>query len=427
MGPQWASHHNQHEKRPSAPTQTVRFVSIAAFEGEFRALWSDGRGKILLAIAAGWGLTVGVRTIYPVMLPHLRESYGLDLTSAGVLLSVLFVAYALGQLPGGVLADRLGERRTLTLSLVLSAGALVVVSVANSSAVLYVATAVFGFGVGFYAIARYTAIVTVYPERYGTAVGITNAAPELGQAALPPIAGSIAVLVGWRYGFGLAIPLFVLVAVALWIVLPSQSRTERRAAGTGSLEGARHVLSAVRTPRVVLATLVLIVGITVWQAFTGFYPTYLIEEKGVSPPVASALFGLYFASTAFVHPISGAVYDRLTVRHTFLVVAVSVFALLALPFVDRLWLLVVVSILLGTFLGFETSTESYLVDALPADIEGTGFGVLRTVVFAIGATSPIFFGAVADWGYFDELFLVLAALTFVMIVIATRLPVVQGT
>jgi len=69
-------------------------------------LWSGGRGKVLTAVAGGWFLSVGVRMIYPVMLPSLRSAYGLNLTTAGLLLTVLFLAYAFGQFPGGVLADR---------------------------------------------------------------------------------------------------------------------------------------------------------------------------------------------------------------------------------------------------------------------------------------------------------------------------------
>ncbi|SNR38321.1 MFS transporter [Halorubrum vacuolatum] len=405
----------------SASTLFLRYLS--AFGSELKHLGSDGRGSLLLAIGAGWGLTTGARTIYPVLLPHLRASYGLTLTGAGALLTVLFATYALGQLPGGILADRIGERKTLTLSLGVSSVALLFVVLSRSSPVLFVLTALFGFGVGLYAIARFTAIATLYPERYGTAIGVTNAAPEVGQAVLPPVAGVVAAAVGWQFGFGFAIPLFLIIAVVLWTSLPAHTAGERGAVDTFSSETLRVLRSELRKPPVVLATLLMILGISVWQAFTGFYPTYLTEEKGLSSPVASVLFGLYFGATAFVHPLSGAIYDRLGVRFTYAVVGLSVPALVALTVVENVWLLVVISILLGTLLGFETSTESYLVRTLPSSVEGTGFGILRTTIFAVGATSPIVFGAAADRDFFDEMFLLLAAILFVMVVLATRLPV----
>jgi len=395
---------------------------LASVGRELRRLSGDGRGRILLGVAAGWGLTVGGRMVYPVLLPDLRAAYGLDLAAAGSLLTLLFLAYALGQLPGGILADRIGERITLTLSVGLSGVALVLIVFARSRLVLFAATALFGAAVGFYAIGRFTAVATLYPEGYGTAIGVTNVAPALGQATLPPLAGVIAVLVGWQLGFGFLVPVFGLVAVSLWLTVPAHEPAARSGVDSLSLESGRYVLRALGDRSILHATAVMILGISIWQAFTGFYPTYLIEVKGLSAPVASALFGIYFVSTAIMHPLSGLIYDRLNVRYTLSLVSVTVVSLLALPFVESIWMLVVLSGLLGTLLAFETSTESYLVGALPDDIEGTGFGILRTTVFATGAVSPILFGAVADRGYFDEGFLVFAGIAAVVVLLGTRLP-----
>lgn len=398
-------------------------LSLAMLRAEIRKLQGDGRGTVLLAISAGWGLAIGARMIYPVVLPQLREAYELDLAHAGALLTVLFVAYALGQLPGGLLADRIGERVTLTMSMLLSGGALGAVLFARSRTALFVATALFGFAVGFYAIARFTAVASLYPQGFGTAIGITNAAPALGQAVFPALAGSITALLGWQFGLGYPLPIFVLIAVALWLTLRGPSSNRGAAGEFFSRDTVQTLVSAFKEPSVILATVVLTLGFFIWQAFTGFYPTYLMEEKGLSQSVAGLMFGVYFVASAAIHPISGLIYDRWDVTYTVPIAGVAVLMFLSLPFVERISVLVVISILLGTLLAFETSTESYLVDALPSLVEGTGYGILRTFVFATGAVSPVLFGAIADRGFFDELFFVLAGIGVLMIVIATQLPV----
>ncbi len=395
---------------------------ISSFIGSFDNLRGDGRGKILIALACGWGLTIGGRMIYPVLLPHLRTAYDLDLAAAGTLLTLLFVAYALAQLPGGVLADRIGERTTLAASLLLAAGSLLLVIFASSRLVLFATTAVFGVAVGLFAIPRFTATATIYPDNYGTAIGITNSSAELGQALLPAIAGVVAFAVGWQFGFGFTIPLFVLIALALWLTVPERPPDETSSVDTLSVGTARYVLAELRNPPVILGTVILVFGMSIWQALTGFYPTYLVEVKGISTVAASAIFGLYFVLSAIIHPISGAVYDRWNIRYTFGIVGVSVLGFGMLPIVDGVPALVGVTILLGAFLGFVTATESYLISALPADMEGTGFGVLRTISFTVGAMSPVIFGAVADRGYFDEVFLVLGGLVVVMVLVGIRLP-----
>lgn len=399
---------------------TSRYVS--SFVEKFEALQGNGRGRILVALASGWGLTIGGRMIYPVLLPHLRTAYDLSLGDAGSLLTLLFMAYALAQLPGGVLADRIGERTTLAASLLLAAGMLLLVIFANSSLVLFVTTAAFGVGVGLFAIPRFTATASIYPENYGTAIGITNSSAELGQALLPAIAGVVAFSVGWQFGFGFTIPLFVVIAIALWSTVPERPPDKTSSVDSISIETARYVLAELRNPPVILGTVILIFGMSIWQALTGFYPTYLVEEKGISSVAASVIFGLYFVLSAIIHPISGAVYDRWNIRYPFLIVGVSVLGFVLLPILEGFWPLVGVTILLGAFLGFVTATESYLINALPADMGGTGFGVLRTISFTIGAMSPVLFGTAADRGYFDEVFFALGGLVIMMVLVGIRLP-----
>ncbi|WP_164974808.1 MFS transporter [Halegenticoccus tardaugens] len=366
---------------------------------------------------------MGVRMIYPVLLPHLRTTYDLDLTTSGFLLTVLFLAYAIGQLPSGMLADRIGEQLILTLSMLMSAVTLTLVVSASSPGVLFAATALFGFGAALYAVARYTIIPQLYPDNIGTANGVTAASQDAGQSVLPPLAGLIAASFIWQLGFAFTIPLFLLMAVVLWRIVPHQPSMSKDSADTLSFEGARYMSLVLRQPAVVYPTSVLILGLCIWQAFTSFYPTYLVEVKGLSTTVAGIMFGLFFALGILIKPLSGGAYDRIGIRHSLMIVASGpVIAFISLPLFDGFWALVIITVFVSTLLGFATITEPYLLETLPDDVRGTGFGILRTIAFMIGALSPVFFGGAADRGFFDEAFVVLAAVAGTMVLLAIRIP-----
>lgn len=392
-----------------------------------RALWSGGRGKILLAIGSGWFLSIGVRLVYPVMLPYLQTAYDLDLTTAGFLLSVLWISYAIGQLPGGLLADRIGEGTVLLTSLLISMGTLTLVVLARSAFVLFVATALFGLGTALYGVARYTSLSEIYPDNAGAAIGITQAAGEVGNSVLPLLAGLIAAVFAWQYGFGFAIPLFGLVALGLWAVVPSRISEATSAVDTISLETARYVFSELRQPEIVVVTIIEIFAFSVWQSFTGFYPTYLIEIKGLSPTVSSGLFGLFFAVGVIVQPLAGGAYDRFGIwRSLPVVMSVITVALAILPLLEGFWPLVVGTVLLGSILGYGTIILPYMTEELPMDMKGTGLGALRTIYMAGGAVSPLLFGALADRGFFDEAFVLLAALAGTTVLISIWFPIRYG-
>lgn len=388
-----------------------------------KVVLNDSRSRIVLAVATGWFLSLGVRMVYPVLLPHIRTDYGIDLTIAGFLLTVLWAAYALGQLPGGIVTDKIGERITLVISTVTAGLMLLLVVGAGSAVVVYAATALFGFGTALYGVARFTVISKTYPDNGGAAIGVTLAAGDLGNAVLPVVASVIATAFAWQLGLGFVVPLFALVAVGLWFIVPERTRGADESEMEFSGETARYVVSELRRPPIVIVTLILVLGFSLALTLTGFYPTYLIEEKGLSSAVAATLFSLYFALGVFVKPLAGSAYDRFGIRQTLPVVfALAIVALLSLSVVESLWSLVLVTVLLSSLLGNIAITMPYLTDLLPEEIQGTGLGLLRTIYMLFAAASPSLFGILADRGYFDEGFVLLAAVAGTMALLALLLP-----
>lgn len=88
-----------------------------------------------------------------------------DLRSGGrgkMLFTVLWVAYGLGQLPSGILADWAGERPLLIVSSLLATAMLALVVVAESAVVLFVATTCFGLVTALYGVSRFTILTEIY-------------------------------------------------------------------------------------------------------------------------------------------------------------------------------------------------------------------------------------------------------------------------
>lgn len=386
------------------------------------ALRTDGRGWILASVSFGWLLGLGIRLVFPAVLPYVRGEFDMGLTLAGLLLSALWIAYALMQFPGGLVADWFGERNVLVLGLVVATAGLGGVIAAPGVAAFFAGTILVGLGVGLYGTTRITVLGDVYPERSGTAIGINQAAGNVGTTVMPPLAGLLAVPLGWRWGFGVVLPLFVGVAVALWAVVPARTSAAAAFDRAGVADSVGALRRAVSHPPVVVVTLAMLLASFTYQGFTGFYPTYLVARKGFDEGAAATLFGLFFATAIVVQPVAGIARDRFGARWTLVAaLAVAAAALAALPFVAGLVPLVAVTVLLSSLLAFWPISNAYVVEAVPEDIQGATIGLTRTFYILVGATGSIFVGAAGDRGRFDEAFLVLAALTVVAIGLAIRL------
>lgn len=393
-----------------------RFASLVAGPADL-----DGRGRVLFAVAGGWFLSIGVRLIYPVVLPHLRTAFGFDLATAGLLLTTLWVVYAFGQLPGGILSDRFGAGRVMIAGTAATGAAVLFVVASPTIEVLFATTALLGLCSALFGPARFPLLSTVFAGRDGTAIGITQAAGNLGNTVLPFVAGALASAWAWQLGFGFVVPLFLLGTVALWRVVPRQPDETMDGASPSSV--VRHLLADFTSRSVVVIVAIQVLGSSMYQGFTGFYPLYLVEAKGLSSPVASALFGLFFAVGMVVQPAIGGAGDRLGERRVlFVVLGLSTVMLAILPFVAGFWSLVAITVALSVILGRGVLTLTYLTNVLSEETRGTGLGLLRTGYMTAGAMSPVLIGVLADRGYFDGAFLLLSGFGLVMVLLVLGLP-----
>jgi len=392
-----------------------------AVRREVSALWGGGKGVSLLAVATGWGLLNGARMVYPVIIPYLQTDYGLSLTVSGLLVTVLWFFAAIGQLPGGMLADRYDERTLMAASTVVVAGALALVVTSGSPLVLFGATAAWGLGHSLYPIARITILSKLYTQRLGSALGVTMATGDVGQTVLPPVAAALAAAVAWQAGLGFVAPLLVVAGVLVYATGPDDADADD--GPTQSLRDAVDVLAELRTTEIGFMTVILFLYMFVWQSFTAFYPTYLTSVKGLSTQQASVLFGFFFAVGVAVKPLAGAAYDRIGMRRSLISILLPAAAgFFLLPVVSGIWPLVGVTALVSTMLGTGAVTQSFLADAFSEATQGTGLGVVRTLTASLAAAGPVAFGAVGDRGYFDEGYLFLAVVLAVVVALTYRMP-----
>jgi MFS family permease len=391
-------------------------VKSSRLSGSVDSTWTlvaeltrGGRGWILLSVAFGWFLGLGARLTAPALMPYIRADLGMDLSTAGLVLSVLWLMYGLLQLPGGLLGDRIGERNILTASAAITIAGLAAGAFASSVPTLFVAFVLLGVATGAYATTRFTSLTDVFPERAATATGVCSAAGNFGTVLLPAGAGVLAAAATWRAGFAAAIPLFAVATVGLWYTVPARTSGQESAVDELTRETLSHLLDGVVSRRTLVFTASMFLMSFVYQGFTSFYPTYLVAVKGLSESTAALLYSVFFASGILAQPLGGAAADAVGDRGTLVAFsAVGGLTLALLLSVDGFWGLVVLSVLLSAQLAFWPIAQAGIIESLPSEMQGTGFGLLRTVYLLLAATSSLVVGSMADRGLFDGAFLLLA-------------------
>lgn len=386
------------------------------------ALRGGGRGWILVTVALGWLTVLGMRFIIPALLPQIKSAFAISNTAAGLAITLIWLTYATMQFPAGILVDRVGERALLVGSAVVGGVSVFLISVAPVFAVFLAACAAFGFGTGLFGPPRATILSKAFPNNDGAAFGLVLAAGSLGAATMPFLAGFLVVRFGWRTTLVGFVPIFAIVAIGLWLAIPTG--TETTSIHDRSLRAdLPQIGSELTRPPVILATTGAMLMLFVFQGLTAFFPTYLVAVKGLDQHVATGLYAALFASGAVFQTTAGGAADRLGHGRILVVVSVvSVLPLVALPFATGFIAIAILSILLGVRIAMGPVSNAYIVRVLSDDVMGSTWGLVRTVFFMIGSTGSVFVGVLADRGLFDEAFFVLAGLTVVAALLYYYLP-----
>ena len=193
---------------------------------------SKTRWLVLLLISLMYMITYMDRTGISIAAPAMQKDFGLSPTVMGIVFSVFLWAYAIGQIPGGSLADRFGPRLILLIIVPFWSVMTGLTAVAAGAASLIVIRFVFGLAESAAFPTATRAMQLWFPKaERGIVQGVTHSFSRLAVAIVPFIAVSIMVALGWRwifYIFGAAGLLWSFAFYLLYRNLPEQHRGVNR-------------------------------------------------------------------------------------------------------------------------------------------------------------------------------------------------------
>jgi MFS family permease len=160
----------------------------SVIEARVRRPWRNWRVLVGLFFA-GWVVMYANRTVLSAAMKLLGQEWSVGPAGLGLINSAFFLAYALMQVPAGVLADRLSRRMVLLAGWFLHAAGTVAGAFCPGVALFAAARVATGLGQGTYYSTQYAlATASVPPERRARALALINSGMGAG------------ILAGWGVG-----------------------------------------------------------------------------------------------------------------------------------------------------------------------------------------------------------------------------------
>jgi len=266
---------------------------------------------------------VNIATVAPLM----KADLNLTNTELGLAFSAFSIPYALFQLIGGWIGDKLGARLVLTAGCIVVALSTVLTGAVGGLTSLFLLRLALGFGEGAAFPTATRAMASWTPAgKWGFAQGITHSFSRIGNAITPPLITGLLLFVSWRGSFvilGLASFLWPFIWVWFFRNDPHQHRsvTADELASLPASKGRASVPWLRLARRMLPVTIVdFCYGWTLWL-FLSWIPSFFFQNYHLNLQ-ASALFSAgVFVAGIVGDTLGGVISDHLLHKTGSLIVA----------------------------------------------------------------------------------------------------------
>ena len=354
------------------------------------------------------------RQLLSILAKPIQDELGISDGQLGRLGGLYFALfYCILGVPVAWLADRGNRVRVLTVACAVWSAATVACGMAQNYSQLAIARMSVGVGEAGGVPPSYSIISDYFPAaRRGTALGLFNLGPPIGQALGVAFGAKIAAAYDWRLAFVLLGAAGLIAAGAVWGIVREPKRgamdEQGQEAAAGEIVSFWAALYMFAT-RPTLTLVSLAAGATqfVTYATMGFTTLFLMREKGMTlDQIAiwyALVLGIGVSAGIF---LSGRLIDRFAPRSPQVYGSLPGIALaIAVPFFIGFvhaptWPVALAFLAVPTFLNYFylTPAVTLVQNAVPARQRTLAGAVLLLIMNLIGlGLGPTWVGAVSDW------------------------------
>ena len=368
----------------------------------------DRRTFVLFLIFIGYFLCYCDRMIISTTIPYIGKEFHLSKTLMGLVMSAFFIGYTVCQIPGGLLVDKFGPRKVLSLAIAVWSIFTGVTGAVSNVIHMIIARVIFGVGEAPYPAASMKSIALWFePSQRAFATAIILSSNSLGPAVAPLFAVAVMAYWGWRAVFYLlVIPGIIMTALIAIFVTDQPPRlqelVEAQKTGPEQPEEAPYSFWQVLKEPVVWKSTIMfsIFNIAGW-GFKSWLPGYLVISRHMAMKTMGVEVSIVFAVGIVGYLVGGWLSDGLFKNNRKMPVVIFQ-SLTAVMFylmytVKSMDLLMIYQTLAGFFLTAALAAVWALpVSSVSKKITGRAVGIFNTGGQAAGLLSPIVIGYLVD-------------------------------
>ncbi|MGM0413956.1 MAG: MFS transporter [Bacillota bacterium] len=354
--------------------------------------------------------------IYVPLVTPIESSFEVGSTEAGLLITLVYLGYALARFPSGILADIFGCPKVIAGTGLLMSASLLLVGISPNFYAMAVFSFIMGASTGLYVTAGYSYSVILGQDRFET---VSTALLETFGGISGLVAPLFVVLIWESLGLPISAFFYIMAAGALlasvifiWLanknnLLKNDSEGKNGAISESAsladiwpkIKDAVEILKEPAINRFIIwATLVGGFGAFAIKGFESFIPSFLHNIGGYSFSHANQLFTILAISGLITKMVVAWAADKFGSKRILFIFYIFNFTLFFYLTTTPGHIGVIATLIFFgiTFKSHNTVINSYVLKVMPKEYQGTGFGLFSTLYTAIYSAGAVFTGFIAD-------------------------------
>lgn len=352
------------------------------------------------SIASFFYLYEFIHRVFPgIIVPELMNDFRISSALVGLISAGYYYSYALFQIPVGLILDKFGVRKSLTIAALMVALGSLIFSYTDNLSMAIFSRVIIGIGSSFSFVGCLKIATDWFPSgRLGLLIGLTNLLGVTGAIFGGKPLALLTEQLGWRdimYGSGI---IGVLCSIAIYTLIRDKKECEIKVSNLNILESIRIIIKDQNIWLFSFIGALLVVPIATYSELWG--TTYLMNEINLTKPQAAEIVTITFLGIAIGGPLFGWLSDFMKSRlYPMLLGNIGALTCLAAILFIKITNLQVLA-MLHIFLGFFTSSMlicfSINAQRVPAYCRATSIGFTNMIIMSFSTFFQIICGQLID-------------------------------
>ncbi|RON51968.1 MFS transporter [Pseudomonas frederiksbergensis] len=359
-----------------------------------------------------------------ISLPAIKETMQISTTEAGFMVTATLLGIGVSSLVMGGLADTLGRRKALLLSLATFGVLTIAIAGVTDWKQLLVLRFLAGLGLGgVWGTVAAQVNEAWPPHQRARATAFVLSSFSIGSGLAAVLAACLLKTYGWRVLFVISGALVVIPIIYVWLRVPestvwlAERKVSRDLLAPRNSVTIKSLFAADLLRKTLLGTTASALALTAYWGAMTWLPTILVQEHGLEPSTMAGFIAVMNVGTFIGYNLFGWLADRIGKRRMIIISLIGCGLMLPIyTFATDKTALLLLGPAFAFFIAFVGLFGSYFAELYPTHLRASGAGFCFNVGRGISAFAPLLLGSVAvsvgfsiSIGFCGALFLLAAA------------------